>query len=160
MWKSRGDVLPTLDHCSVVIFRFYTAVFLSKSTMSFAGGDARKWNQGSTLITQSNHFINLATRIYISTCRYLTRQSRSTRDCISCNNTYTPTVYIPLTYLESALINIFLCYDKSYVATIVVYNCYTNYLVRLLWNSSAYSPFCRSSASETTFVVYTWETIH
>ena len=26
MWKSRGDFLPTLDHCWVVIFRFYTAI--------------------------------------------------------------------------------------------------------------------------------------
>lgn len=42
MWKSRGDFLPTLDHCSVVIFRFYTAVFLSKSTISFTSGDDRK----------------------------------------------------------------------------------------------------------------------
>lgn|GEM_PF-3111981 len=26
VWKSRGDFLPTLDHCSVVIFRFHTAI--------------------------------------------------------------------------------------------------------------------------------------
>jgi len=38
---------------------------------------------------------------------------------------------MPLTYLESALINIFLCHNEPYVATMVVYNCYTNYLVRL-----------------------------
>lgn len=35
VWKSRGYFSPTLDHCSVVIFRFYTAVFLSESTMPF-----------------------------------------------------------------------------------------------------------------------------
>ena len=49
--------------------------------------------------TQSNHFISFAARIHIFRCRYLTRQPRSTRDCICCNNTYTPTIYIPLTYL-------------------------------------------------------------
>lgn len=49
VWKSRGDFLLALDHCGVVIFCFYTAVFLSKSTMPFTrvmlGGE----KQGSTL---------------------------------------------------------------------------------------------------------------
>lgn len=60
VWKSRGDFLPTLDHCGVVIFRFYTAIFLSKSTMSFTRVMLGSEKQGSTPITQSKHFISLA----------------------------------------------------------------------------------------------------
>ena len=26
MWKSRGEFLLALDHCGVVLFRFYTAI--------------------------------------------------------------------------------------------------------------------------------------